>query len=360
MQPSNVIVLTNGMLNSPFAKTCHGLLRGSDRFRTIAVIDDQFAGQDAGEVMDGKYLDIPIFERVEAFFRAGLEKPKYLVVGVALPGGILPDTFQAAILTAIQNGLSIVCGLHKFLSEDPVFAEAAKKAGVSLIDVRKARPRQELQFWTGEIYTVKAPIIAVLGIDCAVGKRTTCRFLMEMCRENGIPTEMIYTGQTGWMQGYPHGFIFDSTVNDFIGGEMERAIVNCYKASKPELILLEGQSALRNPTGPCGAEFLLSGNAKAVVLQYTPGRAHYEDTKVPLPSLESEIALIGAYGAKVLAITLNDEALSESEWRQHQRDIQEKTGLPCIHPLVEGVEGLLPLIRTYIATFDEPHSPCPS
>ena len=348
MQSSNAIVLTNGMLNSPFAKTCHGLLRGSDRFQTLAVIDDQFAGQDAGEVMDGQHLGIPVFESVEAFFHTGFEKPKYLVVGVALPGGVLPDAFQAAILTAIENGLSIVCGLHKFLSDDPVFAEAAKKAGVELIDLRKARPRQELQFWTGEIYTVKAPIIAVLGIDCAVGKRTTCRFLMEMCRENGIPTEMIYTGQTGWMQGYPHGFILDSTINDFIGGEMERAIVNCYKASKPELILLEGQSALRNPTGPCGAEFLLSGNAKAVVLQYTPGRAHYEDTKVPLPSLESEIALIEAYGAQVLAITLNNEALTEAEWRHYQRDIQAKTSLPCIHPLVEGVESLLPIIKKYM------------
>jgi hypothetical protein len=31
----------------------------------------------------------------------------------------------------------------------------------------------ELHFWKGEIFKVKAARIAVLGIDCAVGKRTT-------------------------------------------------------------------------------------------------------------------------------------------------------------------------------------------
>ena len=35
---------------------------------------------------------------------------------------------------------------------------------------------------------------------------------------------MIYTGQTGWLQGGEYGFIFDSTLNDFVSGELENAI----------------------------------------------------------------------------------------------------------------------------------------
>ena len=61
MQRQKAIVLTNGFLQTPFAKTCHGLLRGSDRFEVLAVIDNQHTGADAGEVMDGKPLGIPVY-----------------------------------------------------------------------------------------------------------------------------------------------------------------------------------------------------------------------------------------------------------------------------------------------------------
>ena len=94
---------------------------------------------------------------------------------------------------------------------------------------------------------------------------------MESLRRRGKQAEMIYTGQTGWMQGSPYGFIFDSTVNDFIGGELEKAVLTCAREAKPDYILLEGQSALRNPSGPCGSEYLLSANAKGVILQHAPG-----------------------------------------------------------------------------------------
>ena len=150
------------------------------------------------------------------------------------------------------------------------------------------------------------------------------------------------------MQGYPHGFIFDSTVNDFIGGEVERAIVECARESKPELILIEGQSALRNPSGPCGAEFLLSGNAKGVILQHVPGRKHYEDTPAILPTVASEIALIQSYGASVLAVTLNEEGMSDAEMTDYQRTLQQELGLPVVRPLKEGVEKLLPAIRAFM------------
>ncbi len=76
---------------------------------------------------------------------------------------------------------------------------------------------------------VKCPKIAVLGTDCALGKRTTTRFLVEAMRKAGFKAEMIYTGQTGWMQGAKYGFIFDSTLNDFISGEMNTPLFNAGK-----------------------------------------------------------------------------------------------------------------------------------
>lgn len=350
MQKSSAIVLTNGMLDTMNAKTCHGLLRGTERFEILAVIDFKFAGQDAGIVMDGRPLDIPIFASVSDYLETGKERPKYYVVGVALEGGLLPDNFREELLIGMEQRISVVCGLHTLLSEDTEFRTKATHYGVTLTDVRKPRKFNELSFWTGEIYNVKTPKIAVLGMDCAVGKRTTCRFIMEACQAEGIKAEMIYTGQTGWMQGYKHGFIFDSTLNDFISGEIERAIVAADKEENPDLILIEGQSSLRNPSGPCGTEFLISGDAKGVVLQHKPARTYFDDNKVwgKIPNLAEEIKLIEFYGAKVLAICLNEGGLSEKELIEFQMDKETELGIPVVRPLSEGMDRILEVVKSFM------------
>ena len=255
------IVFTHNLLAENFAKTCHGLLRGTERFEIISVIDAAHESKDAGTVLNGSPLGIPVHSSIAQFFNHSNESPEFCIVGVAFPGGVLPEDCRKELLVAMDHGLSIICGLHHYLSEDSEFQISAKNNGVKLIDIRKPRPVSELHFWTGKILEVTTPVIAILGSDCAVGKRTTARFIMEVCRNRGIKTEMIYTGQTGWMQGYSHGFIFDATPNDFVIGEIERVVLECVDVSKPDLILLEGQSSLRNPSGPCGSVFILSGNA---------------------------------------------------------------------------------------------------
>lgn len=351
MKKSTAIVLTHGMLETMNAKTCHGLLRGTERFDIISVIDYRHAGMDAGEVMDGGRRNVPIFASIKDYLASDLPQPRYCIVGVALEGGLLPDDFRDELYNAMEGGMSIVCGLHTLLSEDAEFIRRANENGVGLIDVRKPRPTSELSFWTGEIFRVRTPRIAVLGMDCAVGKRTTCRFLMETCQEQGVKAEMIYTGQTGWMQGYKHGFIFDSTINDFISGEIERVIVECERESQPDLILIEGQSSLRNPSGPCGTEFIISGDTKGIILQHMPGRHLYDDNSdwnVPIPSLESEIALYEMYDAKVLAVTLNEQGLAEEEVQKYQARMEEKLSIPVVRPLKEGMKRLMPVVKAYM------------
>ena len=161
-------------------------------------------------------------------------------------------------------------------------------------------------------------------------------------RRMGVKTEMIYTGQTGWLQGIKHGFIFDATLNDFVSGELEHAIISCYEERKPDIILIEGQASLRNPSGPCGAEFLVSGDLSGVVLQYIPGRKYFrvnESLKLPIPSLESEIELIAAYGQTVLAVCLNTEGLSLEEAKSFQTTYQKRLNLPIILPIEDGASA---------------------
>lgn len=348
MIKQKALVLTNGMLDSTNAKTCHGLIRGTDRFDILAIIDHVHAGKDAGEVLDGKPRQIPIYASVADYLTAENQpKPEVCIIGVATPGGRLPADFRAELKLAAQHSCDLVNGLHTFLSDDPEFQQLAEEHGIKLTDIRKPRPRHELQFWTGEIYQVQQPIIAVLGTDCALGKRTTTRWIMEALRQGGKQAEMIFTGQTGWMQGAPYGFVFDSTVNDFIGGELEKAVVNCAKEAKPDYILLEGQSALRNPSGPCGSEYLLSANAKGVVLQHAPGRKCFDGSEVEIGSIQRDIDIIRLYGSEVLAITLNGEGLTAEELKAEQASIRAATGLPVVRPLEEGVAEVVEAILNW-------------
>ncbi|MEY4673986.1 MAG: hypothetical protein RL148_1770 [Planctomycetota bacterium] len=343
-------ILTHGFLATINAKTAHGLVRGPSRFRILAVLDHAHAGRDAGEVLDGRHRGIPVAASLDALL-AGGTAPQWLVVGVATSGGVLPPEMRPVLLQALERGISVANGLHEFVGDDPAMAAAAARSGARIVDIRRPRPRNQLHFWSGAVREVKAPRIAVLGTDCALGKRTTCQVIATACRMRGLTAEMVYTGQTGWLQGSRYGFVLDSTANDFVSGELEHAIVSCDRELRPDLILLEGQSALRNPSGPCGAELLLSGGARGVVLQHAPARRWFEDQEHlghEIPSLASEVELIRMYGSRVLAVSLNHEHLEASQLGAVRERVERETGVPAFYPLLDGPERAMPALLAHV------------
>ena len=347
---NTAIVLTNGLLTSTDAKTAHGLIRGTERFTIIGVVDcEATAGKDAGELLDGKHRDIPVFANFEKAI-AQFPKANYLVIGVATVGGRLPGNMLEVVIKAIEAGVSIVNGLHEYLNDKPNVVALAKSKGVTLTDVRKPKNREDLHFWTGEIFKVTAPIIAVIGMDCAMGKRTTARMLRQSCEANGLKGQMIYTGQTGWLQGGKYGFVFDSTLNDFVSGELENAIVSCWKETSADIIFLEGQSSLRNPSGPCGIELLISGNAKHVVLLFAPKRKYFDNDEHwgKIPPVESEIEIIEKLGSKVIAVAVNTEDCTTEEAFAYQNEYAQKLNIPVLLPIQEGVDQLIPTLKGLI------------
>ncbi|WP_181305416.1 DUF1611 domain-containing protein [Rufibacter sp. XAAS-G3-1] len=344
----NAIILTNGLLHQYPAKTAHGLIRGTERFKIIGVIDAVSAGQDAGEVVDGKKRDIPVYADLVDFLENSPETAQYCLVGIAPKGGKLPASMKQTISEAIRQKMSIVSGLHEYLSDMPDLAALAQEHGVQLIDVRKPKPKSELHFWTGKIKDIPAPRVAVLGTDVRMGKRTTTRLLTQAAEAAGLKAQMIFTGQTGWMQGRGKGFILDSTYNDFVSGELEYAILSSYEEHQPDVFFVEGQAALRNPSGPCGSEYLVSGQVKYVVLQHAPARVYFDDNEVlgfKIPPLSTEIQLIELYGAQVLAVTLNTAGLTLEQARTYQKQYQEELGLPVILPLEDGVGPIIDLVK---------------
>ena len=270
---------------------------------------------------------------------------------MATKGGVIPESLRAMLKEALDNGYGLVNGLHEYISDIPELAQLAAQKGLEIIDVRKPKKFKDLHFWSGKIKTVTCPKVAVLGTDCAMGKRTTSRFLVQAMRAAGYKAEMIYTGQTGWMQGARYGMIFDSTLNDFISGEMEHAIVTCWENEKPDILFIEGQSSLRNPSGPAGAEWIVSADANAVVLQHNPARKQYKDMEfypAYIADPKDEIALIKMYGAETVALTINTAKMEEAVARDYAARYEKDLGIPCILPLEDGVERLVPVFKKMI------------
>lgn len=306
--PEPAIVLADGCFGAPAGKVAHGLVRGGDRFAIRAVVDHCLAGRDAGEVLDGSVRGIPIVADVAAAIGCAPDAT-VAVVGEAPHGGRMTDGLRQQLMQCAAAGLDLVSGLHDLLCEEPELVRLAAAEGVTMTDVRRSPPARELRFWDGSVYSVRATRIAVLGTDCIIGKRTTARMLAAELNARVIRTEMIYTGQTGWMQGGRYGIIYDSLIADFISGELEGAIVSCANDIDPDVMLIEGQASLQNPAGPCGADLILSAAVSGVILQHAPARTHFHGfehhERCRIPGLAAEIELIRGYGVPVLAVVLN-------------------------------------------------------
>jgi uncharacterized NAD-dependent epimerase/dehydratase family protein len=347
----SALLLTAGFLATPNAKTAHGLVRGPARYRLLGVADEACAGRDAGEVVDGRHRGLPCFASLDEALVQLPERPDWLIVGVALHGGRMPGTLRAQILEGVRRGIGAVNGLHQLLGDDPEITAAAARSGARLLDIRRPKPFTDLHAWHGEALELTVPRVAVLGTDCALGKRTTATCLQQGLRRRSLAVELVTTGQTGWLQGHRYGFILDATPNDFVSGELERVVVASATEAAPDLILIEGQSALRNPSGPCGAELVLSAGARGVVLQHAPGRVYFDGCEAigaRIPPVENEVELLERfYGARVLGVALNGERLAEGELRAEASRLRAALDRPVSMPFLDGGEPLLDAVERY-------------
>lgn len=347
------LVYCEGAFNTPNGKTAHGLVRFTERYEIVGVLDRKYKGMDAGEVLDGKPNGIPIFENLETAIDA-LEPegnmPKSLVVGLAPDGGRLPNEATATIKKALQMGWNVDSGLHDFLSNDAVMVQIAAENNCRIRDVRKTPDRDKLHFFTGEIEKVDCLKLAVLGTDSALGKRTTSWLLVHGFRDAGLKSEMIGTGQTAWMQGAKYSMVMDSCINDFVSGEIEHAVVSAYNNEKPDVIVIEGQGSLMNPAYPGGFEILAAGRPDYVILQHAPKREEYDGFPgYKLHSLPEQINAIEVIsGKKVIAITVNHENMQEDEILEACKQITLETKLPAFDVLKYGVEDLIHLLKEEI------------
>jgi uncharacterized NAD-dependent epimerase/dehydratase family protein len=336
-------------------KTANGLVRNSERYEILSVIDSQLAGQDTGMVLDGAANGIPLCRDLDDSMTQAGPIPDLFIVGVAPTSGLLSTAERRVLLEAMSHGLSLINGLHEFLNDDPEFAATAAINSVEITDVRRPRAKVDLRMFNGSILDVPCPRIAVLGTDGAIGKRTTATILTKALNDHGVRAVLVGTGQTSLIQGARYGTALDAVPAQFITGELEAAVVEAFDAESPEVIVVEGQGALSHPTYLSSTAILRGSRPAAVILQHAPARHTISDYPAfAMPTPASEINLIETFAdTKVIGLTLNHENMTESEVTAAITMYELELGLPATDALTRPTEQLLAMVFAAFPDLEE-------
>ncbi|MBE0417948.1 MAG: DUF1611 domain-containing protein [Coriobacteriia bacterium] len=327
-------------------KTANGLVRHSEKYEILSVIDSEKAGLDAGEVLDNEPNGIPVCaDLADAIAKAG-HVPDFFILGMAPSSGLLSPLERGVVLDAIRRGMNIVNGLHEFLNDDPEFAAASEAHGVTIFDVRRPRQKKNLRLFSGRISSVACPRIAVLGTDSAIGKRTTATILTRSLNDRGIKAVLVGTGQTSLIQGTRYGVALDAVPCQFCSGEVEAAVVEAFECEHPDVIIIEGQGALSHPAYLSSIFILRGGQPQGVILQHAPARQRLGDfAGVPMPTPASEIKLIQTFAdTKVIGVTVNHERMTDAEVTEAIKLYESELGIPVTDALTRSPDRLVDMV----------------
>jgi uncharacterized NAD-dependent epimerase/dehydratase family protein len=321
------LVLTDGYLSERNAKTAHGVIRFAPD-RIAAVVDPEHAGRDLIDVLPELGRRAPVVATVAEGLK---HDPSSLLLGVATPGGWMPNHWRAWIAESIEAGLEIANGLHTLLSDDAELVALAEKHGVRLWDVRVSP--DDIPLGSGKSLDVPQRTALTVGSDCAVGKMTVTLELTKAAVDAGVKAEFVATGQTGILIA-GRGIAVDRVISDFTAGAAEQLILESNPDS--EVLMVEGQGSLWHPAYSGVTLGLLHGSAPEVqVLCHQAGREAIEEPPFTrLPSLNDMVATYELMAktlrpAPVACVAVNTRGLTEQEAADEIARIQEATGLPA-------------------------------
>jgi uncharacterized NAD-dependent epimerase/dehydratase family protein len=256
-----------------------------------------------------------------------------LLIGVAPLGGQLPPAWTPVLFRAIEAQLDIVNGLHTPLADVPGLADAARRRGVALIDVR--RPRQAFPVGTGKRRTGKR--LLTVGTDCTLGKKYTALALTKALKARGVDTDFRATGQTGIMI-CGSGIAIDAVVADFVAGAAESLSPD---AAPDHWDIIEGQGSLFHPSYAGVTLGLLHGSqADVLILCHDPTRQRVKALPdFPLPSLQMaadrylEAGRLTNPMVRLAGVSLNTSKLDAAERERIIAHTARALGVPCFDPL---------------------------
>jgi uncharacterized NAD-dependent epimerase/dehydratase family protein len=339
-------VYCEGNFGAIDGKTANGLVRHSEKYRILSVIDSTQSGKDTGVVLGHAANSIPLCDDLDHAIALAAHVPHTFIFGIAPASGMLSGDEREVVLAAMRRGMNVVSGLHEFLGDDAEFSATSVEYGVTIHDVRRPRDKKDLRTFSGAIKTVTCPRIVVLGTDCAIGKRTTATILTKSLNDRGIKAVLVGTGQTGLIQGARYGVALDAIPSQFCAGEMEAAVVEAFEGEHPDVIIVEGQGALSHPAYLTSGFILKGSQPHAVILQHAPARKRMADfPDVPMPKPKREINLIETFSdTKVIGLTINHENMSDADITAAILLYELQLGIPATDALTRPTDDLVNMV----------------
>ncbi len=334
---AKVAILMQGYLRNHFGKLGFGLLRYSPA-DIVAVVDGENAGGDL-RALTGIPRCAPIVRSCSEARNLGAET---LVLGVAPPGGRLPQDWWDEVLAALRLGMLVVNPLHSPMAAN----KEVRRAGGRIWDVRVEPPG--LDTASGRALGLSCARVLTVGTDMAVGKMTASLEMTFAARRMDVAAEFVATGQTG-ICIWGSGVAVDAVRLDFAPGAVERETLRA-SGSGAEVLFVEGQGAINHPAasavlaimrGCMPTHLVLCTRARQLTLWRFP--------EVPIPPLHSLIETYETMAAgggafprpKTVGIALDTHELTEPEALQAIEQLESGVGLPVADPVRQGAERLV-------------------
>jgi len=266
---------------------------------------------------------------------------KTLVLGIAVSGGRLPESWRQILLEALAHGMDIANGLHTRLEEIPGISEAAAKHGRKLFNVRHS----DQAFDTGKGTRRSGRRLLTVGTDCSCGKKYTALALEREMHKRGLKADFRATGQTGVLIA-ERGIAIDAVVSDFISGAAEWLS----PANEPDhWDIVEGQGSLFHPAFAGVSLGLLHGTQPdRLVMCHEPTRRHVRGLPgTPIPDvgeciqMNLALAKLTNPDCRMAGVSINTEALGRAEGERYLKAMADKHGLPAVDPIAFGVGPLV-------------------
>jgi uncharacterized NAD-dependent epimerase/dehydratase family protein len=333
------LILTDGQLGVFSSKTATSVLR----YRSgdvAAVLDREHAGQSTARLLSVP-VDVPIVGTLAEGLR---ERPTALLIGIAPPGGGLPEAWRPVIREAIAAGLNVVSGLHTMLADDPELSCLAAERGVTLLDLR--RPPEGDPIARAAAARTRARRVLTVGSDCNIGKMVAALEIVVAARADGQDARFVATGQTGMLLG-ESGVAIDRVIGDFMAGTVEQLVL---EQGDADLVVVEGQGSITHPAYSGVTLALLHGALPdAMVLCHQPGRATLRNQEAPVPPLSELVRLYEAvlrplHPGRVVGLALNGVGMTDAELERAVAEAEAETGLPAVDVVRHGAGRLITAI----------------
>ena len=323
-QTDKIAIWMESSLDDDLGKMGISALRYLDN-EIFCVIDSVFAGKKISEVSIIN-KDIPIVKDIDNAKAMGAN---VLLLGVLTSGGVRPNSWNNVIKEALNQGMSIINGLHDQVYPD--FSKYLINKSQWIWDTRV--PQFIPKIGSGKASSLSNKRVLMIGTDMAAGKMTVGLELYSYLKEKKINTGFVATGQVG-ITVTGKGIPLDAYKLDHACGAVESAVI---EQKDKDIVIVEGQGSILHPgssatlplmRGTCPTHMILCHIARNDSLR------SLDNIKIPdlkkFIKLNEELAsVIGTYpDAKVTGIAINSTLMSDKDAKKFIKKTELETGLP--------------------------------